>query len=1158
MDTSRNTPRRNGGARHLGPGHGSRQTPRHAGSGGSAPRTRIVVDLTADTSSEDDSGPDSESDSASGGDTIDSIFGQIAPSATHVDSDIDATPTRPTSGSAITAHFQNNLKSITWVRKPAPAPVTPSKSSAAPQIPHSGVSPTPLVAALGGNDNKDHSAEDLRDPKYPLVTMRTRARRSRQNSQTDDKDDLAGSDELHQAQQQEQQKAKAAAEMQLRCMSPGTADRLASADQDPSFRTPPGKPLSRDPVVRAPMVQSPHSFFHFFQQFLAHKCCPFQRRAMPARFDLPPTRSRSVSPSRPPRSKNAAKASRPASSISGAPAGHPSTPANLAHRPPYPTHAPPPLPQGTPISTPMRPPLSAAANQPRPITCEHDIPSTPAPQRTQPPNPTPAAATPQIVIRKNPFLTPAPAPQPALSIRERLAQQYNNSVVQLGVGSTASARRPAYQPVPIRAPGTPIGIPSAQELLQSRTQNVPAPPGTPLAVPGMARNMANMTPVPAPRFGPPPVFGTPGASRTPFGGAGGVPGGGQFLGTPMRQPFGNGGTEPGSIPADKAGLLRLMQDVMPEDLMNEFKANPWSQPESLKTTLLPHQVLGVRWMMKTESTLGGGILADDMGLGKTMQSITLMLANPPEDDLDRQRTTLVVAPVSLLAQWEAEIKEHVHPGTLKVLVHNGPNRTKQARVLRNYDVTNMAMFEVDWHRIILDEGHRIRNDSTKSSKHCMDLRARYRWILTGTPLQNSADELFSYFKFLRCPAYPTKPSWVADFGKGTNPNRSPAAVAKLRELLKRYVLRRSKDLVDLPDKLIVQEMLDLSPAERAFYDQVQGAAKKAAEKASNMSANRSRMAFLALLLRMRQAVLHPELVKCGSDTEAPEMDWSVGEPAAATAAPVEEEANDGDDLDDLLANMSVMFGDMSLDLSLDDDGADDESGSSSRNRPPKPRQLSTVIEPEGVTMAGARCVKEHVIVEPPVGRPRHDHESTKVLRALQILRSPHKLNPRTKQPKTILFSQFTSLLAVMARALKSEKIGYLMYDGKLSQIQRKQVLEQFRTDPSITVLLMSLQCGSVGLNLTCASRVILFDPWWNPQIEFQAMDRVHRLGQTHPVAVHKLGILDSVEERIFNLQDRKRALADEALGNVERDQDGNMVMPSAQLSNDELVKLVMG
>lgn len=160
---------------------------------------------------------------------------------------------------------------------------------------------------------------------------------------------------------------------------------------------------------------------------------------------------------------------------------------------------------------------------------------------------------------------------------------------------------------------------------------------------------------------------------------------------------------------------------------------------------------------------------------------------------------------------------------------------------------------------------------------------------------------------------------------------------------------------------------------------------------------------------------------------------------------------------------------------------------------------------------------------------------TKISEMVKILLSPGDDTDEEKEPmlpprKTIVFSQFTSMLTLVEPVLQQHGIKYVRYDGSMSNRAREEALNRLRTDAETRVLLCSLKCGALGLNLTVASRVVLLDLWWNPAIEEQAIDRVHRIGQMRPVLVYRLVVRDTVEERILALQDKKRQLASGALG----------------------------
>jgi SNF2 family DNA or RNA helicase len=133
--------------------------------------------------------------------------------------------------------------------------------------------------------------------------------------------------------------------------------------------------------------------------------------------------------------------------------------------------------------------------------------------------------------------------------------------------------------------------------------------------------------------------------------------------------------------------------------------------------------------------------------------------------------------------------------------------------------------------------------------------------------------------------------------------------------------------------------------------------------------------------------------------------------------------------------------------------------------------------------------------------------------------------------RVLVFSQFTSMLALLREELSAQEIAFSYLDG--STKDRAQVVEKFQSDPAIPVFLISLKAGGVGLNLTGADTVVHFDPWWNPAVEAQATDRAHRIGQKKVVTSYKLISRGTVEEKILNLQNRKRAMTQEMLGDEE-------------------------
>jgi SNF2 family DNA or RNA helicase len=344
--------------------------------------------------------------------------------------------------------------------------------------------------------------------------------------------------------------------------------------------------------------------------------------------------------------------------------------------------------------------------------------------------------------------------------------------------------------------------------------------------------------------------------------------------------------------------------------------------EGIKVKLLPHQVQGVRWMKKRE--LGpvrkgkvpkGGILADDMGLGKTLQSISLVLSNrkPNHDEPGWQKHynkvekgTLVVAPLALIRQWEAEIKEKVTKGhRLNVCVHHGPQRTKRYQDLAKYDVVittyqilvsehghckddlQVGCFGLHWYRVILDEAHTIKNHLAKATKACCSIRSEFRWCLTGTPMQNNLDELQSLIHFLRIPPYDDIKTWKQQIDGPLKNGNGHIAIHRLHNLLPCFMKRRRKDILKeegalvaggkkaleaakkagdsappapafkVTERKVVSVSVEFSPAEKTFYSRLEERADASLEKMRHGNMNYANA--LVLLLRLRQACDHPKL-----------------------------------------------------------------------------------------------------------------------------------------------------------------------------------------------------------------------------------------------------------------------------------------------------------
>ncbi|KAL2266088.1 hypothetical protein VTJ83DRAFT_5440 [Remersonia thermophila] len=397
--------------------------------------------------------------------------------------------------------------------------------------------------------------------------------------------------------------------------------------------------------------------------------------------------------------------------------------------------------------------------------------------------------------------------------------------------------------------------------------------------------------------------------------------------------------------------------------------------EGIQVKLLPHQVDGVRWLLSREMTkipgkkgkgkgkvTNGGILADDMGLGKTLQSISLIVTHrKPEPGSDAwkphydkvSKGTLVVAPLALIRQWEAEIKDKVSDDhKLRVCVHHGPQRTKDPQDLAKYDVVittyqilvsehgnshpdpakkpQAGCFGIHWFRVILDEAHSIKNRNAKATKACCALRAEYRWCLTGTPMQNNLDELQSLVHFLRIPPYDDLAEWRDKIDAPMKSGKGHIAIQRLHAILRCFMKRRTKEILKeegalvaggkkaleeaakkaqaegrepeeapkpafkVTQRKVVTVETKFSPAEREFYDRLEERADRSLQKMMRGQAVNYANA-LVLLLRLRQACNHPHLAETKLEKDHDALDPG----AVAEKPPPKAKAAADDDLDAL-------------------------------------------------------------------------------------------------------------------------------------------------------------------------------------------------------------------------------------------------------------------
>ncbi|RHZ01800.1 hypothetical protein DYB35_013057, partial [Aphanomyces astaci] len=464
-----------------------------------------------------------------------------------------------------------------------------------------------------------------------------------------------------------------------------------------------------------------------------------------------------------------------------------------------------------------------------------------------------------------------------------------------------------------------------------------------------------------------------------------------------------------------------------------------------------------------------------------------------------------------------------------------------------------VIHNVSWTRLILDEAHSIKNKTTTYFKACSAITATHRWCLTGTPIQNSLDDMLALLTFLR---------YEPILLRRTKASRDPVT---------------NQLIVQLPPKSIDIVRLAFSPEERQFYQAVY--TKSQGDfygYVANGTAGASYVAIFALLLRLRQACDHPFLV-VGKDTD---LSLKKAKPPPAT--------HDGQTKEGYYADLSAAMMQTSSCsqhppreelyiknriLEIQDEGLECQECPVCLDVPVAP-----VLTPcahlmchacvvaflsnggsNDVAGGGGGCCpvcRAHISpdqlirVDPPDkpttgdNPPDDDDDGAAPLWAgsAKLTQLVVDLKSIEAGRKVVVFSQWTHMLDLIQSTLHQHGYTHCRFDGSLKQDDREKVLHRFNTQPDVQVLVISLKAGGVGLNLTAASVVIMMDPWWNPGIEDQAIDRVHRLGQTRDVLVKKYIVEGTVEDMILTLQQRKATLASTVLATSKAgaDNDGRL------------------
>ncbi|KAL2895836.1 putative SWI/SNF-related matrix-associated actin-dependent regulator of chromatin subfamily A member 3-like 1 [Bienertia sinuspersici] len=497
-------------------------------------------------------------------------------------------------------------------------------------------------------------------------------------------------------------------------------------------------------------------------------------------------------------------------------------------------------------------------------------------------------------------------------------------------------------------------------------------------------------------------------------------------------------------------------------------------------------------------------------------------------------TTLVVCSLSVLSVWVTQLEEHTRNNSLKVYVYHGGERTKDMDKLKENDIvlttyntlsiedrqSGSLMHKMDWRRIILDEGHTIKNSESKQCRAVTALNGKRRWVVTGTPIQNSSQDLYSLMAFLKFEPFCDKSYWNRLVHRPLAQG-DQKGLERLQVIMATVSLRRTKEqeLFKLPLKSLQTCHVELLPEERELYDRMEEEAKQLVKKYINDgSVTRKYSTVLSIILRLRQ--ICTDVALCPHDIKSLLPPDNV------------QDVSSNPDLFEKLVTLLQDNEDFDCPICIS---------------PPSDVVITRCAHIfcrgciiKTLKHAKANCpmcrqpLSESELYSAPPPAESSDNTSTsssspKASSKVSVL---VKLLSENRGVKSVVFSQFRKMLLLLEEPLKAAGFKTLRLDGTMSAKKRKQVIHDFGGcgDDSPTILLASLKASGTGINLTAASVVYLLEPWWNPATEEQAMDRVHRIGQKNDVKIVRIIARNTIEERVLELQEKKKELAKGAFG----------------------------